>query len=86
MFIFVYCPVIYIYKVGYRSKDACSKYLELGSPEKLNRDQVEIIRGMNDGHPVFREIIECSAEGIVEKEFPIHENDVYLFLLTKIFN
>lgn len=73
------------YQVGYRVNDAYTTYLDMGSPQQLSKRQVEIIRRLNSGHPVYSGIIECSADGTYERVFPLRENDVFLITLTKIF-
>jgi len=74
-----------VYKVGYRSNDAYSTYLQMGKPSQLTKQQVEQIKSQNDGTPISKEII-IAKEGIpFSKEMEIRENDVYFLNLIRAF-
>lgn len=73
-----------IYKVGYRSNDAYSSYLALGSPSQLNKKQVEQIKRQNDGSPFLSEIVSIKKETPFTKELEIRENDVFFLNLIKL--
>jgi len=49
-----------IYKVGYRSNDAYTTYLDMGKPNQLTKQQVEQIKKLNDGTPVSSEKVTVS--------------------------
>ncbi|WP_243347699.1 GH39 family glycosyl hydrolase [Parabacteroides sp. FAFU027] len=72
-----------IFKVGYRSNDAYTTYLDMGRPKQLSRQQVEEIKKKNNGDAVETEIIHIKAGTPFSKEINMRENDVFLLNLTK---
>ncbi len=72
-----------IYKVGYRVNDPYSTYLEMNRPMQLTKQQVNVIKKLNDSSPTFKEIIKVDSHGLFSKELEIRENDVFLFELIK---
>jgi len=73
-----------VYKVGYRSNDAHTAYVDLGRPSQLSREQVEQIKKLNDGTPVSSEIIKVKAGSTFSKELDLRENDVFFLNLVKL--
>jgi xylan 1,4-beta-xylosidase len=73
-----------VYKVGYRCNDAYTSYIDLGRPDQLTRKQVEQIKSINDGSPLYRELITISAGQSFTKEMDIRENDVFLLNIIKL--
>ena len=73
-----------IYKVGYRSNDAYSTYLDLGAPKQLTPKEVETIKQLNDGKPYSSSIIQFNTVSSFEKEFSLHENDVLFLVMNKL--
>lgn len=74
-----------VYKIGYRSNDAYTTYLDLGSPSQLTKQQVAEIKQRNNGSPLSTETITISTTGF-EKELPLRENDVYFIEISKVKN
>jgi xylan 1,4-beta-xylosidase len=73
-----------IYKTGYRVNDAYTTYLDMDKPDRLSKQQVEEIKKINDGSPVFQEVIKVGADGVFLKEMDIRENDVFLVNLVRL--
>ena len=73
-----------IYKVGYRNNDAYSSYLDLNRPRQLSKEQVEQIKEINDGSPVFSTIISIESGSVFSKELDLRENDVYFLNLIRL--
>jgi xylan 1,4-beta-xylosidase len=73
-----------IYKVGYRCNDAYTTYYDLGRPNQLSKNQVEQIKKLNEGSPVFSEIVKIGQGDTFSKELDIRENDVFLLNLIKL--
>jgi xylan 1,4-beta-xylosidase len=73
-----------VYKVGYRSNDAYTSYVDLGRPRQLSKQQVEQIKKQNNGVPVFAEIVKVKAGSAFYKELDIRENDVFFLNLIKL--
>jgi len=72
-----------IYKIGYHVNDPYSTYLEMNKPKQLTKQQVDIIKKLNDGSPVSKEFFKIDSLGVFSKELEIRENDVFLFNLVK---
>jgi len=75
-----------IYKVGYRCNDPYTTYIDLGRPHQLTRQQVELIKNINNGAPLSKEIVKVSSNHKFILNLPIRENDVYLIKLEKYNN
>ncbi len=73
-----------VYKVGYRSNDAYTSYIDLGRPQQLTKQQVEQIKKQNDGSPVAKEIITIKNRMPVIKELELRENDVFFLNIIKL--
>ncbi|MCL6588592.1 MAG: glycoside hydrolase [Firmicutes bacterium] len=73
-----------IYKTGYQVNDPYATYLALGRPKQLAKRQVELIKKLNDGSPLSKEIIQITASEVFSKELAIRENDVFLLNLIKV--
>jgi xylan 1,4-beta-xylosidase len=73
-----------IYKVGYRSNDAHTSYIDLGRPSQLNKIQVETIKKLNNGSPLSKEMIKVQTGVPFTKELDLRENDVYFLKFIKL--
>ena len=73
-----------IYRVGYRSNDAYTTYLDMGKPSQLNKKQVSDIKSKNSGAPFLTETVNIKSDGKFFKELDLHENDVILVNLVKV--
>ena len=73
-----------VYKVGYRSNDAYTTYLDMGKPHQLSKQQVEQIKNQNDGSPILKEIISVKEGVPFSKELDLRENDVFFLNLVKL--
>jgi xylan 1,4-beta-xylosidase len=82
-----HCPVgkykMEIYKIGYRINDVYTSYLDMGKPNQLNKQQVELLKNKNDGSPVATQQIEIKPGGSFSKDLNIRENDVIMVNLIK---
>jgi xylan 1,4-beta-xylosidase len=72
-----------VYKVGYRTNDVYTGYLDMGKPNQLNKQQVDKLKKQNDGLPVITRQIEIKPNSVFSEAFDIRENDVYLINLVK---
>jgi xylan 1,4-beta-xylosidase len=73
-----------VYKTGYRCNDAHTSYIDLGRPSQLNKIQVDMIKKLNDGSPVSKEIVKIQTGIPFVKELDLRENDVYLLKFIKL--
>jgi xylan 1,4-beta-xylosidase len=62
--------------------DAYTRYVDMGRPAQLNRQQVEKLKEEN-GSPVVKQQIEIKPNSVYSREFDIRENDVILINLIK---
>lgn len=72
------------YKVGYRSNDAYTVYIDMGSPRQLSRGQVAQLRQKASGEPFATQTVEIGKDGIFEHEYPMRQNDVVQVLLKRL--
>jgi xylan 1,4-beta-xylosidase len=68
-------------RVGYRSNDAYTAYVDLGSPVQLTREQAERLRKVSDGRPNVEQSVVVGTDGRFECELELRENDVWLVTL-----
>lgn len=73
-----------VYKVGYRTNDAYTSYLDMGSPKQLTKRQVEELQRQNNGSAVETQTIQVKSNVPCSKELDIRENDVILLNLVKL--
>jgi xylan 1,4-beta-xylosidase len=73
-----------VYKVGYRSNDAYTTYLDMGKPQQLTKQQVEQIKKQNDGSPMLKEVITVKDGVGFSKDLDIRENDVLFLNLVRL--
>ena len=73
-----------VYKIGYRSNDSYTTYLDMGKPQQLSKQQVEQIKNQNDGSPILKEIISVKEGVPFSKELDLRENDVFFLNLVKL--
>ena len=71
------------YKVGYRSNDAYTAYIDMGSPAQLTPAQVDRLKGESDGRSFLSEQVTVGTEGTLEHTFEMHQNDVVLVELKR---
>ena len=72
-----------IYQIGYKANDPFSAYVEMGSPKQLTRAQVDGLKTISNGAPVFTG--EVSVEGgHFKREMPLRANDCFEFVLTPL--
>jgi xylan 1,4-beta-xylosidase len=73
-----------IYKTGYRVNDAYSTYFDMGSPLQLSTTQIDVIKKLNSGNPIEKQLITIQPDGKLERTILLHENDVFMVKLTKV--
>jgi xylan 1,4-beta-xylosidase len=73
-----------VYKVGYQSNDAYTRYYDMKSPSQLTKKQVEDIKLASSGKPESTITITVSPKGEIKKSYPMRENDVYFISVQKI--
>ncbi len=73
-----------IIQIGYLHNDPYTLYYKLGKPAQLTKTQVEFLKSMSSGNAEITEPIEVQSDGSFKRDFPLHENDVYLISFTKL--
>ena len=69
------------YRVGYRSNDAYTAYLDMGAPQQLTREEVAALKKASDGAPFASETVVVGEDGRFERTFPMRTNDVVFVTL-----
>ena len=72
-----------VFKTGYRVNDAYTRYLDLGAPSQLTRQQEAAIQQAATGARIQDEVLN-HAGGTLTKEFSLRENDVVLLVLKRL--
>lgn len=76
--------VLEIYKIGYQVNDSYSTYLALNTPNQLTKQEVQVIKKLNNGSPISTGILNVNSSQVFNKVMEIRENDVFLLNLTRI--
>jgi xylan 1,4-beta-xylosidase len=75
--------LLQIFRIGYRSNDAYTAYLDMGAPSQLTRSQVSALKAIANGAPEFETLMQHSG-GTFVREFPLRQNDVVMVTLKKL--
>ena len=75
---------IEIYKIGYKVNDPYTTYLEMDKPNQLTKEQVSVIKELNNGSSVSKEFIKINSSGVFSKELDIRDNDVFFLSIIKL--
>lgn len=70
------------YRIGYRQNDPYTRYLEMGSPADLSREQVAALKGLSTGKFVAQTVV--TVKGDFTARLPMRENDVVLLTLEPL--
>ncbi|MET0264184.1 MAG: glycoside hydrolase [Duganella sp.] len=70
-------------QVGYQRNDAYTRYIGMGSPAQLTRDQVSELKSIANGKPSQQKTVRVGADGRFSIKLPLRENDVYLLNLRQ---
>ncbi|MEO6233311.1 MAG: glycoside hydrolase [Ferruginibacter sp.] len=73
-----------MYKVGYRENDAYTSYIDMGRPDRLNREQVAQLKKQSSGKAVYTGTIDIKANEDFSKTIEVKENDVCFINLIKL--
>ena len=76
--------VLKVTKVGYKSNDAYTTYLQMGRPKQLTKKQVQTINEINSGEPFINEMVDVKSDKKFSYQLPIRENDVFFINLVKL--
>jgi xylan 1,4-beta-xylosidase len=68
------------YRIGYKHNDPYSRYLEMGRPMDLSREEVARLNALSSGKPESKS--EVNVKGEFSTTLPMLENSVYLLTLT----
>jgi xylan 1,4-beta-xylosidase len=74
------------WRVGYRSNDVYTDYLDMGSPRNLSPEQVRQLRDRNCGAPLDVGVIKVESSGprsVLQKDFGLRQNDVLLVTVER---
>lgn len=69
-----------VYRIGYHHNDPYSKYLEMGRPMDLSREEVAELKNLSSGKPETESVIKIKGE--FSTKLPMLENSVYMITLN----
>jgi len=69
-----------VYRIAYQHNDPYSRYLEMGRPMDLSREDVAKLNSLSSGNP--ESVSEVKVKGEFTTRLPMLENSVYLLTLT----
>ena len=69
-------------RTGFRSNDAQTAYLEMGSPAALSAQQLAELQRLTEDKPERLETIDVPASGQLDLNLPMRSNDVILIELV----
>jgi len=72
-----------VHRTGFRSNDAYTAYIELGSPQKLTEAQVAQLSGLTRDLPEMDKVVPSGADGTVEVTLSMNSNDIVLVKLWR---
>jgi xylan 1,4-beta-xylosidase len=70
------------YRIGYQHNDPYSKFLEMGRPADLSREDIARLKALSSGKPESVSKVTIKGKGDFTAELPMLENDVYMLTLT----
>lgn len=68
------------YRIGYQHNDPYSRYLEMGRPMDLSREDVAMLNSVSSGKPESESVVKVKGE--FSTTLPMLENSVYFLTLT----
>ncbi len=71
-----------VYRIGYRHNDPYSRFLEMGRPTDLSREDVAMLNGLSSGKP--ESVSEVTVKSGFTTTLPLPENTVYLLTLSRL--
>ena len=71
-----------VYQIGYHHNDPYSRYLEMGAPTDLSREDVAQLKALSSGKPDSESTV--TVDGDFSATLPMDENSVYLLTLTPV--
>ncbi|PKQ46620.1 GH39 family glycosyl hydrolase [Confluentibacter flavum] len=73
-----------VFKVGYKTNDAYTMYINMAKPNQLTSEQVKTLKEEANGAPMLSETINVTSNGVFNRTLNINENDVFFLNLKKI--
>jgi xylan 1,4-beta-xylosidase len=68
-------------RTGYKTNDAHTAYLEMGSPRELNAKQLKKLQDLTTDKPEVDRVVQVGSGGNLQWKLPMHSNDVVLVTL-----
>ena len=76
--------LVAVHRVGYKSNDAYSAFLEMGSPKDLSAEQVAKLNRLTEDVPERVEAVAVGSDGDLKVTLPMKSNDVVLVTLQRL--
>jgi xylan 1,4-beta-xylosidase len=71
-----------VHRTGYRSNDAYSAFLDMGSPQALAADQLQRLQGLTLDRPEIERAVRVGRDGGVSLDLSMRTNDLVLVRLS----
>lgn len=68
------------YRIGYKQNDPVTRYLEMGQPQDLSREDVAALKQLSNGRPVAESTV--TVKGSFQMNLPLDQNSVVFVTLT----
>jgi xylan 1,4-beta-xylosidase len=72
-----------VHRTGFRTNDAYSAYIDMGSPKELTSAQLEELKNLTRDLPESDRVIKVDKSGSYQLSIPMHTNDVVLVTLER---
>jgi xylan 1,4-beta-xylosidase len=72
-----------MHRTGYRANDAYSAYIDMGLPNDLTTEQVNVLHGLTRDAPERAQTIKVGADGKVSIDLSMRTNDVVMLTLAR---
>jgi xylan 1,4-beta-xylosidase len=73
-----------VFRTGYRSNDAYSRYIDWGLPANLTARQIAILQHLTRDLPETSVAVRVDSSGVFRRQIPIRTNDIILVKLTRV--
>jgi xylan 1,4-beta-xylosidase len=72
-----------VHRTGFHANDACTAYIELGSPRELTEAQIAHLSDLTRDLPETDKVVRSGADGTLDTTFPMNSNDIVLVTLVR---
>lgn len=73
-----------VYRTGYKTNDAQTAYLEMGSPKALSNAQLKKLQQLTADKPELSRVDRVGRDGKLQWKLPMRSNDIALLILEPL--